>query len=39
MYYVHSGLIGYNQKVETTKMFLNWRMDTENVVHLHIEYY
>ena len=34
--YVHSGFIHNNQTLETTKMPLNWRMDKENVVHLHI---
>ena len=37
--YVHSGLICDSQKLETTQMSHNRRMDTENVVHLHMEYY
>ena len=32
-HYVHSGLICDSQKLETAQMFLNRRMDTENVVH------
>jgi len=35
LYYVHSSLINNNQKLETTQMSLNGRMDTENVEHLH----
>jgi hypothetical protein len=34
-HYVHSSLICDNQKLETTKMSHNRRVDTENVVHLH----
>jgi hypothetical protein len=32
---VHSSLICDSQKLETTQMFHNRRMDTESVVHLH----
>jgi hypothetical protein len=32
---VHSGLICDSQKLETTQMSHNRRMDTENVLHLH----
>ena len=35
LHYVHSSFIGNRQKLETTQMSLNQRMDTENVVHLH----
>jgi hypothetical protein len=35
LYYVQSELICDSQKLETTQMFHNGRMDTENVVHLH----
>ena len=35
LHYVHSSLIYNSQKLERTQMFLNRRMDTENVVHLH----
>jgi hypothetical protein len=34
-YYVHSNFICNIQKLETTQMPLNLRIDTENVVHLH----
>jgi hypothetical protein len=34
-HYIHSGLICNSQKLETTQMFHNRRMDTENVIHLH----
>jgi hypothetical protein len=34
-HYVHSGLICDSQKLETTHMSHDRRMDTENVVHLH----
>jgi hypothetical protein len=34
-HYVHSGLICDSQKLETTLMFHDRRMGTENVVHLH----
>ena len=34
-YYVHSNFICNIQKLETTQMPLNIRIDTENVVHLH----
>jgi hypothetical protein len=33
--YVHSSFIYNSQKLETTQMSLNQRMDTENVVQLH----
>jgi len=33
-HYVHSSLICDSQKLETTQLFHNRRMDTENVVHL-----
>jgi hypothetical protein len=33
--YVHSGLICDSQKLETTQMSHNRRMDIEYVVHLH----
>jgi hypothetical protein len=39
LHYVHSSLIYNSQKLERTQMPLNRGMDTENVVHLHIEYY
>ena len=39
LYYVHSSLMYNSQKLETTKMSLNLRIDTENVVHLHNGYY
>ena len=32
---VHSGLICDKQKLETTQLSHNGRMDTDNVVHLH----
>jgi hypothetical protein len=35
IHYVHSSLICDSQKLETTQMFHNERMDTEKVVHLH----
>ena len=34
-HYVHSGLVCCSQKLETTKMSHDRRMDTENMVHLH----
>lgn len=34
LHHVHSSLICNSQKLEKTQMFLNWRMDRENVVHL-----
>jgi hypothetical protein len=34
-HYVHSGLICDSQKLKTTWMSHERRMDTENVVHLH----
>jgi hypothetical protein len=39
LHYVHSSLIYNSQKLERTQMSLNRGMDTENVVHLHKEYY
>ena len=39
LHYVHSSLICNSQKLERTQMPLNRGMDTENVVHLHMEYY
>lgn len=33
-HYVHSSFIHNSQKLETIKMSLNKRMNTENVVHL-----
>jgi len=35
----HSTLIHNSQKLERTQMPFNRGMDTENVVHLHMEYY
>ena len=35
LHYVHRSLICNNQKLETTQMSLNQRMDTEHVVHLY----
>jgi hypothetical protein len=35
IYYVHNSFIFNTQKLETTQMHLKWRIDTENVVHLH----
>jgi hypothetical protein len=34
-HYVHSGLVCDRQKLETTQMSHDRRIDTENVVHLH----
>jgi hypothetical protein len=34
-HYVHSELVCDSQKLETTQMSQDRRMDTENVVHLH----
>ena len=34
-HYVHSGFICDSQKLETTQISHNRKMDTENVVHLH----
>jgi hypothetical protein len=34
-HYVYSSLIYNNLKLETNQMFLNRRMDTVNMVHLH----
>jgi hypothetical protein len=39
VYYVHSILIYNGQKLERIQMSLNRGMDTENVVHLTMEYY
>jgi hypothetical protein len=38
-HYVQSSLFCDSQKLETTQMSHNRRMDTENVVHWHMEYY
>jgi len=39
-YCVHSSLIYYNsQKLQRTQMSFNRGMDTQNVVHLQVEYY
>jgi hypothetical protein len=38
-HYVHSSFICDSQKLETTQMFYNERMDTENVVYLYMDYY
>jgi len=35
LHYAYGSLIYNSQKLETTQMSLNGRMDTENVVHLH----
>jgi hypothetical protein len=35
LHYIHSSHIYNNQNLETTQVFLNRGMDTENVVHLH----
>ena len=32
---IYNSLIYNSQKLETTQMSLNWRMDTENVIHVH----
>jgi hypothetical protein len=37
LHYVHISLFYNSQNLETTQMYLNGRMDTENVVHLHNE--
>ena len=34
-HYIHSNLVCDSQKLETTQMSYNRRMNTENVVHLH----
>jgi hypothetical protein len=34
-HYVHSSLTFGSQKLETTQMSHDGRMDTENVIHLH----
>jgi hypothetical protein len=39
LHYVHSSLIYNSLELERSKMSLNREMDTENVVHLHKEYY
>ena len=39
LYYVHSSPIYNSQKLKRTQMSLNREMDTENVVHLQMEYY
>ena len=38
-HYIHSNLICDNQKLEKIQMSHNRKMDTENMVHLHMEYY
>ena len=38
-HYVRSSLIYNSQKLERTQMSLNRGMDTENVLHLTMEYY
>jgi hypothetical protein len=35
LHYVNSTLVCDSQKLETTQMFQDRRMDTENMVHLH----
>jgi hypothetical protein len=35
LHYVHSRLIWDSQKLETTQLFHDRRMDTEDVVHVH----
>jgi hypothetical protein len=37
VYYVHSSITCDSQKLETTKMSHDRRLDTENTVHLHNE--
>ena len=39
LHYVHNSLIYNSQKLERTQMSLNRGIDTENVVHLQMEYY
>jgi hypothetical protein len=39
LYYVHSSLVYNTQKLGRTQMSLNRGVDTENVVHLQMEYY
>ena len=39
LHYAHSSLIYKIQKLERTQMFFSRRMDTENVLYLHMEYY
>ena len=39
LHYVHSGLVCNIQNLETIHMSQNGRTDTENVVHLQMEYY
>jgi hypothetical protein len=39
LHYVHSSLIYNIQKLERTQMSFNRGMDTENVLHLTMEYY
>ena len=36
LYYVQSSIIHDSQNLETTYMLLSWKMDKENVLHLHI---
>jgi hypothetical protein len=39
LHYVHSSIIYNSQKLKRTQMPLNSGMYTENMVHLHMEYY
>ena len=39
LHYVHGSVIYNSQKLERNQMSLNRGMDTENVVHLYMEYY
>ena len=39
LYYIHNDLICDRQKLETTQMSHNRRMDTENIVICTMEYY
>ena len=39
LHYVHSSPNYNSQKLERTQMSLNRGMDTENVVHLQVQYY
>jgi hypothetical protein len=39
LHYVYSRLIYNSQKLTTTQMSLNRRMDTEKVAYLQMEYY
>ena len=33
--YIHGSIVCHNQNLETTWIPLEWRVDKENVVHLH----